>query len=141
MSAWVMWLTHAGCEPRSPDGLGVCCPMTNDPCGCSDERGGFAVSGLECGGPDVCDGRWVPETDEHGCPIWRDVLFGGAPGGICCGCQPDAGPPLDASLVTSEDASRPDAEGIDASMDANSRDATLGDATDHAASADTASDD
>lgn len=88
--------------------------MTDSPCGCSDERGGFAISSLECGEESVCDGRWVRGTDSHGCPFWQDVTFGG-PADICCGCVPDTGPfMLDASSPP-PDASRPrDASSLDA---------------------------
>ncbi len=113
--AWMAAIVLGGCRSPSPDGLGVCCPMTFEPCGCSDQRGGFAISSLECGEESGCDGRWVRETDSHGCPVWRDVTFGG-PADICCGCVPDTGPfVLDASSPPPPDASRRrDASSLDA---------------------------
>jgi hypothetical protein len=90
MAVCVCIVAVSGCGQRSPDGLGVCCPMAFDPCGCTDEHGGFAISSLECGGPATCDGRWARDTDSHGCPVWRDVTFG--PATVCCGCPTEYRP-------------------------------------------------
>lgn len=55
--------------PRSPDGLGYCCPApTFAMCGCFP-LGGFTTSGF-CGS--TCDGAdFRRETDGHGCAVLR----------------------------------------------------------------------
>ena len=54
--------------PRSPDGLGWCCPVSYG-CGCVP-YGGFAETETRCFSMRICDGAppYSMGTDEHGCP-------------------------------------------------------------------------
>ena len=101
-------LALQACEdlsPRSPDGEGFCCPVSDQGCGCSLTGGFTAVEGL-CGYGlcDVGSSNWIAEIDEHGCHVLRPK-----PSYTCsCNCGPpprpiDSGPPpVDADTLVSD---------------------------------------